>query len=96
MLANLEPVVINSQDAIAKLSRATPSPDVAVEDKSVKAVAGEILSSKLSQKSETDQESPFFVGDIGDVFRQHLLWKSLLPRIEPFYGTVMFIFFCKF
>ncbi|KAI8146583.1 pyridoxal-dependent decarboxylase [Fennellomyces sp. T-0311] len=30
---------------------------------------------------------PFHVGDLGDVYRQHLKWKALLPRIEPFYAV---------
>ncbi|KAI9482630.1 ornithine decarboxylase [Zychaea mexicana] len=37
-------------------------------------------------KWESDQEDAFFVADIGEVYRQHLRWKSQLPRIEPFFA----------
>lgn len=33
-----------------------------------------------------DGEEPFFVGDIGIVVKQFDYWKSLLPRVEPFYA----------
>jgi ornithine decarboxylase len=31
-------------------------------------------------------EDAFFVGDLGEVYRQHLRWKMNLPRVKPFYG----------
>jgi hypothetical protein len=33
------------------------------------------------------EEDAFFVGDIGEVLRQHRRWKKLLPRIEPYYAV---------
>ena len=51
---------------------------------------GEVMKRKLETcsalKWESDQENAFFVADLGEVYRQHLRWKSLLPRIEPFFG----------
>lgn len=51
---------------------------------------GELMKRKLETHSalkwESDQENAFFVADLGEVYRQHLRWKSLLPRIEPFFG----------
>lgn len=51
---------------------------------------GEVMKQKLEARSalkwESDQENAFFVADLGEVYRQHLRWKSLLPRIEPFFG----------
>ncbi|KAK9456914.1 pyridoxal-dependent decarboxylase [Dipodascopsis uninucleata] len=32
-------------------------------------------------------EDPFFVADIGEVYRQHMRWKLNLPRVEPFYAV---------
>ena len=32
-------------------------------------------------------ENPFFVADVGQVYRQHIHWKRNLPRIEPFYAV---------
>ena len=44
------------------------------------------IESVSTLKWDSDQENAFFVADIGEVYRQHLRWKSLLPRIEPFFG----------
>lgn len=46
------------------------------------------LASYNSLKCEGDQNA-FFIGDLGEVYRQHLRWKALLPRIEPFFGKNM-------
>ncbi|KAI9749536.1 MAG: Ornithine decarboxylase [Lichina confinis] len=32
-------------------------------------------------------EDPFFVADVGEVYRQHLRWKLNLPRVRPFYAV---------
>lgn len=32
-------------------------------------------------------EDALFVADLGEVYRQHLRWKALLPRVEPFYAV---------
>lgn len=34
-----------------------------------------------------DDENAFFVADLGEVYRQHMRWKSNLPRIKPFYAV---------
>lgn len=31
-------------------------------------------------------EDPFYVADMGEVYRQHLRWKMNLGRVKPFYG----------
>lgn len=31
-------------------------------------------------------EDPFYVADMGEVYRQHLRWKMNLRRVKPFYG----------
>jgi hypothetical protein len=35
---------------------------------------------------EPGDEDTFFVADLGEVYRQHMRWKSNLPRVKPFYG----------
>jgi ornithine decarboxylase len=35
---------------------------------------------------EAGDEDTFFVADLGEVYRQHMRWKSNLPRVKPFYG----------
>jgi ornithine decarboxylase len=33
------------------------------------------------------EEDPFYVADMGEIYRQHLRWKMNLGRVKPFYGT---------
>lgn len=35
---------------------------------------------------EAGEEDTFFVADLGNVYRQHLRWKTHLGRIKPHYG----------
>ncbi|KAJ3095824.1 hypothetical protein HDU96_001030 [Phlyctochytrium bullatum] len=67
------------------------SPSVAVvpsitETRSV----GELLHDRVfgpSGDPEAAEGDAFFVGDMGEVARQHIRWKAKLPRIEPFYAV---------
>lgn len=36
------------------------------------------------------QEDPFYVMDLGEVVARYNNWRELLPRVEPFYGEVLF------
>lgn len=36
---------------------------------------------------EPGGEDAFFVGDLGEIYRQHMRWKRNLPRVEPFYAV---------
>ncbi|KAH7033473.1 pyridoxal-dependent decarboxylase [Microdochium trichocladiopsis] len=36
---------------------------------------------------EPGDEDTFFVGDLGEVYRQHMRWKKNLPRVKPFYAV---------
>lgn len=38
------------------------------------------------ESCEPGDEDTFFVGDLGEVYRQHMRWKKNLPRVKPFYG----------
>lgn len=93
MHTKLDTVVLNQPcgPAAIKLFQSVPSPDLAVDNRSVKEVIQDKLSAISSLKWESDQENAFFVGDLGEVFRQHLRWKALLPRIEPFFGKLKII-----
>ncbi|CAI7652635.1 hypothetical protein N7455_000541 [Penicillium solitum] len=33
------------------------------------------------------EEDPFYVADMGDVYRQHMRWKMNLGRVKPFYAV---------
>jgi hypothetical protein len=35
-------------------------------------------------------DDSFFVADLGQVFRQHLLWHRTLPGIKPFFGIIQY------
>lgn len=41
------------------------------------------------ESCEPGDEDTFFVGDLGEVYRQHMRWKKNLPRVKPFYGTCL-------
>ncbi|KAF9345093.1 hypothetical protein BGX26_003526 [Mortierella sp. AD094] len=38
------------------------------------------------ESEDAEAENAFYVADLGEVYRQHLRWKTLLPRIEPFFA----------
>jgi len=61
-------------------------PSLPISNKPVLHIIREKLDAMNDERWESDEENSFFVGDLGEVYRQHLRWKSLLPRIEPFYG----------
>lgn len=58
-------------------------------------VAKQMIGDALRQRVESiDHEScdpgdedTFFVGDLGEVYRQHMRWKKNLPRVKPFYAV---------
>lgn len=33
-------------------------------------------------------DDPFFVTDLGEVYRLHLRWQKSLTRVKPFYGKL--------
>lgn len=33
------------------------------------------------------EEDPFYVADLGEIYRQHLRWKTNLGRVKPFYAV---------
>lgn len=49
---------------------------------------GIMNASRLALAHEPDAEKAFFVADLGQVYRQHQRWKSCLPEIQPFYGSL--------
>lgn len=97
MLANLKVIVHYTSSAYGALNlfKSTPSPDQDILNQSIEEVTRQKLNSILAgHKWDTDRENAFFVADLGEVFRQHLRWKALLPRIEPFFGKPL-IFLCS-
>ncbi|KAI8361849.1 ornithine decarboxylase [Mortierella sp. GBAus27b] len=44
------------------------------------------LASFDSKTEDAEADNAFYVADLGEVYRQHMRWKALLPRIEPFFA----------
>jgi ornithine decarboxylase len=89
MIPQLETAVFNQQPGfdIGHLGKDSSEQGVApVYNLSVHDAAKQKLDSHSRIKWETDQEDAFFIGDLGEVYRQHLRWMQLLPRIEPHFG----------
>lgn len=80
--------------AISPLAYTTTSfyNDSATESKRAyaKALIANALQERIdsidSDHCEPGGEDAFFVGDLGEIYRQHMRWKRNLPRVEPFYG----------
>ncbi|KAG5641627.1 hypothetical protein DXG03_004579 [Asterophora parasitica] len=49
--------------------------------------AGIMQASRLAEDHEPNAEKAFFVGDLSQVYRQHMRWKASLPEIQPFYAV---------
>ncbi|KAK5647355.1 hypothetical protein RI129_002247 [Pyrocoelia pectoralis] len=43
-----------------------------------------IIAEKIQQRKKS---APFYVCDLGEIFKKYLLWTSSLPRIKPFYAV---------
>lgn len=76
--------------AISSLPKSTSTTmseqEVTIHNLSIEQVIKDKLALMVQEKMDPDQGSAFFVGDLGEVYRQHLRWKAHLPRIEPFFG----------
>ena len=59
-----------------------------VSTSSVEEVLKSRLFSLIADNYETENNDAFFVADLGEIYRQHLRWKTQLPRVEPFYGKL--------
>lgn len=46
-----------------------------------------VICEKIQIKEMEDNYDAFYVGDMGDVVKKHKIWKTLLPRVEPFYAV---------
>ncbi|KAF2720650.1 hypothetical protein K431DRAFT_320879 [Polychaeton citri CBS 116435] len=59
--------------------------------KYAKELIGAALQKRVQEVDPHDcqagEEDAFFVADLGDVYRQHLRWKSHLPRVTPHYAV---------
>ncbi|KAG0057205.1 hypothetical protein BGZ90_005385 [Linnemannia elongata] len=44
------------------------------------------LASFDPEMEDAEADNAFYIADLGEVYRQHLRWKALLPRIEPFFA----------
>ena len=85
------------QQEKSKTNNAVGESDITCTDttyaKNVEEVIKQRLDVSLSSDNDNDSDldSAFYVGDLGELHRQHLKWKCLLPRIEPFYGKLSYL-----
>lgn len=70
------------------LHTALPPSAVVREAPLVRSV-GEVFEGHIAHGSpgRHDSGDALFVGDLGEVYRQHVRWKALLPRVETFYAV---------
>lgn len=58
-----------------------------------KQLIGEALKSRVEAIDQdtcnVGDEDPFFIADLGEVYRQHMRWKKNLPRVKPHYGELL-------
>lgn len=47
------------------------------------------------EEIEVDSEKAFFVADLSVVYNQFWRWKRTMPRVEPFFGKFLFIYFIQ-
>jgi ornithine decarboxylase len=43
---------------------------------------------RITSAAPNVEDNPFFIADLGQVFRQHRRWKLNLPNVQPFYGKL--------
>uniref|UniRef100_A0A8C9QJU7 Ornithine decarboxylase n=1 Tax=Spermophilus dauricus TaxID=99837 RepID=A0A8C9QJU7_SPEDA len=49
--------------------------------------AKDILDQKINELSSSDDKDAFYVTDLGDILKKHLIWLKALPRVTPFYAV---------
>jgi ornithine decarboxylase len=82
-----------SADIASKLKSITTAPskeNVSVSRRSVQS----ILKAGVSQRDIEELDS-FYVCDLGEIVRQLNQWRELLPRVQPFFGIVIFNYSCQ-
>ena len=52
----------------------------------------ELIKGKLKETEDLGGDDAFYIADMGELVRQLNNWKTLLPRIEPFFGIFFFFF----
>ncbi|KAJ1498211.1 hypothetical protein HMI55_005058, partial [Coelomomyces lativittatus] len=46
---------------------------------------GALLQEQLAAIEQRGNEDAFYVGDLGEVVRQHIQWHQKLPSVHPYY-----------
>lgn len=57
-----------------------------INDKPIDAI--DIIHQKAISRYETDE--PLYICNISDIIRKHQAWKRCMPRVQPFYGEILF------
>ncbi|KAI9276595.1 pyridoxal-dependent decarboxylase [Sporodiniella umbellata] len=83
MSSHIETATINPSINVMESVNTMPSSYQPSQNCSVKQLAQE----KVLSDRKIDLKQAFFVGDLGEVFRQHIRWKSISMRIDPFFAV---------
>ncbi|KAG0326300.1 hypothetical protein BG000_001449, partial [Podila horticola] len=85
----VQPALVNVLKARVKEIKILSSPSVTVPHVHTLPIR-DMLQAQLQsfdpESEDAEAENAFYVADLGEVYRQHLRWKALLPRIEPFFA----------
>ena len=80
---------LNSRDQIGLLSN-HGGDDLLQSGLTAKELVLEVLKKRAAEvdvdRCGAGEEDPFYVADMGEVYRQHMRWKMNLGRVKPFYG----------
>ncbi|KAL8949754.1 MAG: hypothetical protein Q9222_004170 [Ikaeria aurantiellina] len=58
-------------------------PGVAISEESRRKL-DDLTRTRTDYDHEDDQDEPFFVADLGEIYRQHQRWERRLPNVRPF------------
>lgn len=91
ILLNPEDTIIENYDKDIKIANNHGFDKAISADSTGKELVKRVLEKHIAQVNtdtcEADEENAFYVADLGEVYRQHMRWKTNLPRIKPFYAV---------
>ncbi|KAF9167956.1 hypothetical protein DFQ27_007990 [Actinomortierella ambigua] len=84
VVPTLVPLHVLKARVKAQMARNPALPEV--DTRSVCEMLQARLASIDPETEDAEADNAFYVADLGEVYRQHLRWKALLPRIQPFFA----------
>ncbi|KAF9975205.1 hypothetical protein BGZ73_001234 [Actinomortierella ambigua] len=84
VVPTLVPLDVLKARVKAQMARNPALPQV--DTRSISEMLEARLASIDPESDDAEADNAFYVADLGEVYRQHLRWKALLPRIQPFFA----------